>query len=98
MRIKYKDLIKEGNWTEYISKSAWTVAAVFIALSAGAGVSAGYIENALTKPRKQDKKIMQIQQRNANLANQIKRSQILLDNQKAFQDVKKEPAKSLRIS
>lgn len=99
MRIKYKNLIKKGSgeWTDKISKSAWTLAAVFIALSAGAGAATGYIENALTRPRKQDKKIMQIQQRNANLANQIKRSQVLLNNQRLSEDVQKNPVKSLRL-
>lgn len=83
-----------GQIGSLLAGGAYTLAAVFIALAGGTGVATGYVQNALTRPRKQDLKNIQMQHRNNRLRQDIKSSQIAMNRMSNATEEKK---KSLRI-
>lgn len=90
MYKKYNKMVKTsgGQLINSIAGGAYTLASICIALAAGTGVAIGYSARSLTKPHKQDKNIIQLQQRNIELNKDLERSRVLLQNSELQQDIK----------
>ena len=84
-----------GQFASFLAKGAYILAAISLAAAGGAGVAQGYVQNALTRPRKQDKKILQLQHRNNRLRQDIRQSSIALDRINTVQP--EEHKKALRV-
>lgn len=84
-----------GQFASLLAKGAYVLAAMSLAVAGGAGVAQGYVQNALTRPRKQDKKILELQHRNNRLRQDIRNSSIALNRLNAAEPDEKK--KALRV-